>query len=183
MRSKSLVLAALAASTLALSACGSAAPAQPAAAPVAQDAPRDQAMDHSAMGDMGGMHHGSGGVELWAVQSGPLGTIVTNADGHVLHRFDGDSASPSTSTCTDTCAAQWPPVLLEDGTQPELLGVDPTKVGVLARPDGTKQVTLAGWPLYMYAQDDGSLTTTAGQGTDGKWFAVAPDGTKAVTPA
>ena len=176
MRSKSLVLTALAAGTLALTACGSGTQEQP----VAAAAPQTQAMDHSSMG---GMHHGSGGLELWAVQTGPLGTIVTNAEGHVLHRFDGDTASPSTSTCTDTCAAQWPPVLLEDGEQPELLGVDPTKVGVLQRADGTKQVTLAGWPLYMYAQDDGSLTTTAGQGTDGKWFAVAPDGTKAATPA
>jgi predicted lipoprotein with Yx(FWY)xxD motif len=175
MRSKSLVLAALAAGALALSACGSGAQEQPAAAPAAEG----QAMDHSSMG---GMHHGSDGVQLWAVQSGPLGTVVTNADGHVLHRFDGDSAAPSTSTCTDTCAAQWPPVLLENGKQPELLGVSPDKVGVLQRADGTKQVTLAGWPLYMYSQDDGSLTTTAGQGTDGKWFAVAPDGSKAVTP-
>jgi predicted lipoprotein with Yx(FWY)xxD motif len=167
-----LVVAGLAA--LALTACGSGA-TEPQA-PAAQEQSHD-------MGDMAGMHHGSGGVELWAVQSGPLGTVVTNADGHVLHRFDGDSAAPSATTCTDACATEWPPLLLENGKQPELLGVDADKVGVLQRPDGTRQVTLAGWPLYMYAQDDGSLTTTAGQGTDGKWFAVAPDGSKAVTPA
>lgn len=171
-----LVVAGLAA--LALTACGSGAAEQPAA-PAAQEQSM-QSMDHSSMG---GMHHGSDGVQLWAVQSGPLGVVVTNADGHVLHRFDGDSASPSTTTCTGACADQWPPLLLEAGTQPELLGVDADQVGVLQRADGTRQVTLAGWPLYMYAQDDGSLTTTAGQGTDGKWFAVAPDGSKAVTPA
>lgn len=171
-----LVLAGLAA--LALSACGSGAPAQPQAAPAAEQGM--QGMDHSSMG---GMHHGSDGVQLWAVQSGPLGVVVTNADGHVLHRFDGDSATPSATACTDACATQWPPLLVEAGEQPELLGVDADKVGVLQRPDGTRQITLAGWPLYMYAQDDGSLTTTAGQGTDGKWFAVAPDGSKAVTPA
>jgi predicted lipoprotein with Yx(FWY)xxD motif len=178
MRSTSLTLAALAAGVLALSACGSG--AQTPHAPSAQSRQDSMAgMDHHSMG---GMHHGSDGVELWAVQSGPLGTIVTNADGHVLHRYDGDSASPSTTTCTDACAAQWPPVLLEDGKQPQLLGVDASRVGVIQRPDGGRQVTLAGWPLYMWAQDDGDLASTEGQGTDGKWFAVAPDGSKAVTP-
>ncbi|MFR9803975.1 hypothetical protein ACL02T_16985 [Pseudonocardia sp. RS010] len=181
-----LILAGLAAGVLTLSACGSGAQDEQVV-PQAQTRMQghDMSSEHGPStqgGDMAGMHHGDGGVELWAVQSAPLGTIVTDAAGHVLHRYDGDSAAPSTTTCTEDCAAEWPPVLLPDGEQPELLGVDASKVGTVTRTDGTKQVTLAGWPLYRYAGDDGSLTTTAGQGTGGAWFAVTPDGSKAVTP-
>jgi predicted lipoprotein with Yx(FWY)xxD motif len=184
-----LILAGLAtAGVLTLSACGSGAQDQQVA-PQAQtqtqghDMSSMQGHDMSSMsGATSGTHHGDGGVELWAVQSGPLGTVVTDAAGHVMHRYDGDTAAPSTTTCTEDCAAEWPPVLLADGERPALMGVDESKVGTVTREDGTKQVTLAGWPLYRYAGDDGSLSTAAGQGTGGVWFAVAPDGSKAVTP-
>jgi predicted lipoprotein with Yx(FWY)xxD motif len=57
-------------------------------------------------------------------------------------------------------------------------GVDPTLVGSVARADGKKQVTLAGWPLYRHTGDKkaGDLT---GQGKGGTWFAVTPEGKKA----
>jgi predicted lipoprotein with Yx(FWY)xxD motif len=179
-----LILAGLAAGVLSLSACGSGAQDEQVT-PQAQT--RMQGHDMSStqghdMANMSGTHHGDGGVELWAVQSGPLGTVVTDAAGHVMHRYDGDSAAPPKTTCTEDCAAEWPPVLLADGDQPELMGVDSSKVGTVTREDGTKQITLAGWPLYRYAGDDGSLTSTAGQGTGGTWFAVAPDGSKITTP-
>ncbi|MCE0767869.1 hypothetical protein LWC35_33960 [Pseudonocardia kujensis] len=188
-----LILVGLAAAgTLALSACGSGAQDEQAAPQAQNQQMQMQGHDMSSMssmqgmqgtgGDMAGMHHGDGGVELWAVQSGPLGTVVTDAAGHVMHRYDGDSATPPKTTCTEDCAAEWPPVLLPDGQQPELMGVDSSKVGTVTREDGSRQVTLAGWPLYRYAGDDGSLTTTAGQGEGGTWFAVAPDGSKAATP-
>jgi predicted lipoprotein with Yx(FWY)xxD motif len=183
-RTRPTILAGLALSgLLALSACGSA-DTPPPPAPAAQS---------QGMGDMPGMDHpgmsghampgmGADDVALWAVQTGPLGTVVTDATGHVMHRFDKDSASPPTTTCTDACATQWPPVLLPQGRQPELMGVDPAAVGTVTRPDGSRQLTLAGWPLYTNAADDGSLTTSAGEGTDGTWFAVKPDGSKATRP-
>ncbi|GAA1838932.1 hypothetical protein GCM10009836_17450 [Pseudonocardia ailaonensis] len=174
-RRSPLTLACLAAAgLLALGACSS--PQAPsAAAPAAQ-----HQMPGMDMGAMPGMSHGSGGVELWAVQSGPLGTVVTDGSGHVLHRFDKDSAAPPTSTCTGACATTWQPFLLPDGQQPELMGVDAAKVGTVKRADGGTQLTLAGWPLYTWSRDDGLLSTAEGQGTDSTWYAIAPDGTKAV---
>jgi predicted lipoprotein with Yx(FWY)xxD motif len=178
-RNRSWAAALLAAAGLTvLSACANE-PVAPAAAPAAATG-HDMAGMHGMEG-MQGMHHGggSGSVELWAVQSGPLGTVVTDGGGHVLLRSDSDSATPPTSTCTDACAASWVPVLLPAGQTPGLMGVDDSAVGTVTRADGSAQLTLKGWPLYRNAADDGSLTTTAGNGTDGTWFAVAPDGSKA----
>jgi predicted lipoprotein with Yx(FWY)xxD motif len=48
----------------------------------------------------------------------------------------------------------------------------------VTRADGSKQLTIGGWPAYRYAKDTkpGDLT---GQGVGGKWYALAPTGKKA----
>jgi len=118
-------------------------------------------------------------VELWAVQSGPLGVVVTDGSGRPVYRYDRDGTKPPTSACTGDCTTQWPPVVLSGNGQPELDGVDPALVGTLQRPDGQRQVTLAGWPIYRHTGDDGGLTTTYGNGADGAWFAISPTGDRA----
>jgi predicted lipoprotein with Yx(FWY)xxD motif len=123
--------------------------------------------------------HDSGGPELWAVQSGPLGVVATDGEGHLLYRSDADSATPPTSHCTDACNATWKPMLLPSGQQVEALGVDKTKVGQLTRPDGSVQLTLAGWPLYYNATDTPGLTDAGHNGQNG-WSVITPSGTKAV---
>jgi predicted lipoprotein with Yx(FWY)xxD motif len=140
------------------------APAQPSPEPAAP------AAGHSG--------HDSGGPELWAVQSGPLGVVATDGAGHLLYRSDADSATPSASRCTDACTATWKPVLLPSGQQIESLGVDRSKVGQLTRPDGTVQVTLAGWPLYYNATDTPGLADAGHNGQNG-WSVITPTGAKA----
>ena len=44
----------------------------------------------------------------------------------------------------------WQPLIADLSKPPELLGVDEDKVGLVARDDGTEQLTLAGWPLYRH---------------------------------
>ncbi|MFJ9460713.1 hypothetical protein ACIRST_37285 [Kitasatospora sp. NPDC101447] len=119
---------------------------------------------------------GSGGVRLVAVKSATLGPVVTDSAGRTLYRFDKDTAKPSASTCVDACAAKWPPLTAQDAVQ--VTGVDSTLVGSVARPDGTKQVTLNGWPLYRFAGDTAAGQTN-GQGVGGTWFASTPEGKKA----
>ncbi|MFH8385736.1 hypothetical protein ACH4E7_33205 [Kitasatospora sp. NPDC018058] len=118
----------------------------------------------------------SSGVRIVAVKSAALGPIVTDSAGRTLYRFDKDTAKPSASTCTDACAAKWPPVTAQDAVQ--VTGVDSTLVGSVTRPDGTKQVTLNGWPLYRFAGDTAAGQTN-GQGVGGTWFASTPEGKKA----
>lgn len=125
-------------------------------------------------------HSGHGaGVGLYAVQSGPLGVVTTDADGHIVYRHDADT--PTSSACTGACAQVWLPIVVPPGAEPELLGVDPGDVGRLERPEGS-QLTLAGWPLYHRADDDGGLTDAGEHGADGVWFAITPDGERATAP-
>ena len=72
--------------------------------------------------------------------------------GWTLYRSDADSAKPSKSACTGTCADEWPPVLMQAGT-PDYEGVDPSVVGTITRDDGRQQVTIGGWPVYRHAND------------------------------
>lgn len=119
-------------------------------------------------------HGGHGtGVALVAVQSGPLGVVATDADGRILYLHTADTATAS--ACTGACAQEWLPLLLPDGAEPQLLGVDAALVGTLQRAEGT-QVTLAGHPLYHRADDAGGLADAGAHGRDGTWFAVTPEG-------
>lgn len=103
--------------------------------------------------------------------------FVTNAKGRTVYRFDGDTNRPPTSTCFDDCVKTWEPVL---ATSVQLASgaIETNLVGTIERPEG-RQVTLNGWPLY-YFKDDRHLGQTAGHGRDGAWFAIAPNGTKAL---
>ena len=114
---------------------------------------------------------------LSANSTAKLGTVVIDGLGWTLYRSDADSATPSKSACTGSCADEWPPVLMQSGT-PAYDGVDPAVVGTVARDDGRQQVTIGGWPVYRHAGDSkpGSVD---GQGAQGRWFAVTPTGAKA----
>ena len=141
----------------------------------------------SACGDMasagaGNPEHGQPGhVMLAATEVAGVGTVVTDAAGKTLYRFDKDMATPPTSNCDGECATTWPPALAGAGT-PMLQGIQDTQVGTLARKDGSKQLTLNGWALYEFSGDKAPGQTN-GQGVNGTWFAVAPDGSKITAPA
>jgi len=73
----------------------------------------------------------------------------------------------------------WKPALTNDG-KPELKGVDAKVVGTVTRADGTKQLTVKGWPLYTYLGDK-KAGSWKGQNVSGKWFVIKPDGAKNLT--
>ncbi len=118
-------------------------------------------------------------VQLSAKDS-PLGKIVTDTDGRTLYRFDKDSPKPPTTTCTGGCQTTWPPVIIQAGGKVYANGVDKSVVGTVKRPDGATQLTIGGWPLYRFSGDH-AAGDTKGQGVNGTWFAIAPDGKKAST--
>jgi predicted lipoprotein with Yx(FWY)xxD motif len=122
-------------------------------------------------------------VELWAVQSKPLGIVVTDGTGQILYRSDRDSNQPPTTTCVDAaCTASWAPVLV--GAQGVTgLGVLDKDIGAVVRPDGSKQVTVAGWPIYTHVGESTGLQSAGGNGAEGVWWAINPQGEKALPPA
>ncbi|MDO0924627.1 SCO0930 family lipoprotein [Streptomyces sp. TG1A-8] len=105
-----------------------------------------------------------------------LGKVLTDGSGLTLYRFDKDTARPPKSNCAGDCATTWPPVPADDATAGA--GVDEALLGEVTRADGSKQLTVAGWPAYRYAKDAASGDVN-GQGVGGTWFALAPTGKKA----
>lgn len=106
-----------------------------------------------------------------------LGTVLTDGAGLTLYRFDKDTASPSMSNCDADCAQKWPPALAQN-EEVEVVGVDDKIVNTIQRADGTRQITVGGWPMYHFAQDQ-APGDAKGQGVGGVWFAAKPDGSKA----
>ncbi len=104
-----------------------------------------------------------------------MGWFVTDGDGLPLYRYDKDVPKPSKSNCDGECAKAWKPVLADK--TPMATGVDPISMGTVTRSDGSKQLTIAGWPQYTYAEDK-AAGDMKGQGKGGVWFATAPNGAK-----
>jgi len=152
-----VLAAALAVAVLTLSSCGSDEPAAGAGPTQVLVAP---------------------GTILSSNHTAQLGVTVVDGNLNTLYRFDRDTADPSTATCTDECAATWPPMLTDPSKPPVLEGLEESVVGTVNRPDGTTQVTVGGWPVYTYSGDQASAATD-GNGKDGAWFAVTPTGGKA----
>ncbi|WP_328752232.1 SCO0930 family lipoprotein [Streptomyces sp. NBC_00285] len=125
-------------------------------------------------GNLGAQSASAGKLEVSA--NAELGKVLTDSNGLSLYRFDEDTAEPPKSNCDGTCATTWPPVPADDASAGA--GIDKALLGEVTRTDGTKQLTIGGWPAYRYAKDTkaGDLT---GQGVGGKWYALAPTGKKA----
>ncbi|MFL7838702.1 MAG: YceI family protein [Candidatus Promineifilaceae bacterium] len=100
-----------------------------------------------------------------------LGRFLTGINGMTLYRFIADE--PGASSCNDQCAANWPPLLLEEGE--DLTGGAGVvgELGTAERDDGTVQVTYNGMPLYFWANDENPGDAT-GQSFNDVWFVVSP---------
>jgi predicted lipoprotein with Yx(FWY)xxD motif len=107
--------------------------------------------------------------------SSALGTVVVDSSGRTVYVFDKDTPGSGKSVCSGDCLAKWPAVTA-DSDSPSVDGVK-GDVGTITRDDGSKQVTLAGMPLYLYAGDSHAGEVN-GQAVLGIWWVVGPDGTK-----
>jgi predicted lipoprotein with Yx(FWY)xxD motif len=74
-------------------------------------------------------------------------SVLTNARGYTLYWFAPDT--PTTSHCTSTCAAYWPPVIGASSPHVKVVGTFAT----VKRSNGALQVTYNGHPLYTYVGD------------------------------
>ena len=92
-------------------------------------------------------------------------------DGKTLYYNTVDTAT--SIKCTGGCASLWPPLT---GTAKAGAGLDSEDFSTATRPDGTKQVTFYGHPLYEFADDsagqaNGNGMTDAG----GRWITATPE--------
>ena len=85
------------------------------------------------------------------------GKVLVDAKGRTMYAFAADTKG--NSACTDSCLTYWPPV--PAGAKSPTAAPDVTATfGVLDRPDGTKQLTVDGWPMYTYIGDTKPGATT-----------------------
>ncbi|HEX7347046.1 MAG TPA: hypothetical protein VF253_09660 [Candidatus Limnocylindrales bacterium] len=159
----SKLVAALFATVAIVAACsssgGGASSAPSAAAPSASasEAPASESASAAA------------GAEIKLADSS-LGQIIVDAEGKTLYMFTPDEAG--TPTCYDDCATAWPPLT---GEVTAGAGLDASKLTVVDRTDGSKQVKYGNWPLYYFA-NDAAAGDVNGQGLNDKWYVVGADG-------
>jgi predicted lipoprotein with Yx(FWY)xxD motif len=96
-----------------------------------------------------------------------IGSYLTNATGWTLYTFARDVPASGSSVCTGSCMKNWPPFYVTNLTISPTLNA--TSFSIISRPDGGKQVTYNGWPLYFF-RNDTKPGDTNGQGLANAWF-------------
>jgi predicted lipoprotein with Yx(FWY)xxD motif len=110
-----------------------------------------------------------------------VGQVLVDAQGRAVYLFQKDTGP--TSTCVGACASDWPPVPVT-GTPHTSGGASAQSLGSTTRPDGVRQLTYAGHPLYYFAGDN-KAGQTGGQAINefgAEWYTLDAAG-KAITRA
>jgi predicted lipoprotein with Yx(FWY)xxD motif len=105
-----------------------------------------------------------------------LGTVVAYGPNKLtVYMFEADKGPHS--SCTGACVHNWPPVT---GTPQPSGGAIGADLGTITRPDGTKQVTYKGHPLYLFFKDkdDGDAYGQGVTAFGGSWYTLSPSGSK-----
>lgn len=115
-----------------------------------------------------------------AVSVGSFGKVLTTKGGRALYYWTPEKQRKGKIFCTGGCAVIWPVLTLKKGQKYRkwLKGIS-GKFGAIRRPDGRRQLTHRGLPLYTYANE--ARLQVLCDNVDG-WFVVRA-GKKIRTPA
>ncbi|HZC51029.1 MAG TPA: hypothetical protein VE441_00825 [Mycobacterium sp.] len=80
------------------------------------------------------------------------GQVLTNDAGHTLYMSDQEEHGKLICT-TSECTTFWTPLTVSSGQRPSGPSGVMSKLATVTRPDGSKQVTLNGAPLYTFSFD------------------------------
>jgi predicted lipoprotein with Yx(FWY)xxD motif len=109
-----------------------------------------------------------------ATRNGVLGEIIVGSGGRTLYDTTMDRAGKV--ACTGMCVARWLPLRVAAHLRPLAgTGVVASMLGTVERPDGSRQVTYRGHPLYFFSGDVRAGQVN-GQGLNGEWHALTPSG-------
>jgi predicted lipoprotein with Yx(FWY)xxD motif len=106
-----------------------------------------------------------------------VGSVLVDGTGAALYTPAQEAGGKV--LCSGTCTSIWKPLAPGSGTPTAAQGVG--KLAVVTRPDGSRQVTVDGKPLYTFAQDTpGKVTGNGATDTFGSrhftWHAVLASG-------
>jgi predicted lipoprotein with Yx(FWY)xxD motif len=95
-----------------------------------------------------GEARGGATLKISTAQNATLGKrILVTGGGRTLYSLSAETRGRF--ICTGACLSTWPPLILKGGARPA--GV--SGLGTIKRPDGRRQVTYKGKPLYRFASD------------------------------
>ncbi|MBK5963796.1 hypothetical protein CCR95_06785 [Thiocystis minor] len=134
--------------------------------------PASQEQVHPAMENASGRHYPAIRIEdpatlpsAFGMVSSRLGPVLSSARGQTLYARLPDGAEAQDGT--DDRARLWRPFLV-DGDAP---ADPPPPFATLTHPEGRRQWSQDGHPLYLWA-GDGQTGDVTGDGVDGTWYAV-----------
>ena len=110
----------------------------------------------------------AGGASGLHVASTSLGRVLVDASGRTVYLLTADGRN--LSTCSSSCRQFWPAMHSYAGVT--------AMVGSTATPSGPMTATVAGHPVYTFAQDHapGDVNGEGLQEFGGTWYAVSASG-------
>jgi len=118
--------------------------------------------------------HVAAGTALGIKQTA-LGETLVDANGRTLYLFAADE--PNRSTLSRAGLAVWP-AFTSSATPRATGGADAARIGTITGPDGSRQVTYNGHPLYYYVGDrhPGSVSGQRLNQFGALWYVLSPSG-------
>jgi predicted lipoprotein with Yx(FWY)xxD motif len=107
-----------------------------------------------------------------------VGDVLVDAQGAALYAADQESSGMV--VCTGSCTSIWKPLTVSG--RPTAGGGVTAQLGTVERPDGHRQVTLAGRLLYRFMEDPQAGTVTGNGFADSfdgqafRWHVATPQG-------
>ncbi len=101
----------------------------------------------------------NGNTVVSAVMYPGAASIFPNSGSIAFTVYTYSKDGPSQSACTGSCARTWLPAL-STSTPQVTGGLAKSSVGLIVRPDGSRQVTFNRKPLYLYALEVPRLSTS-----------------------
>jgi len=105
------------------------------------------------------------------IETSVHGKILADSNGKSLYFFSKDSKGLS-NCATGGCTDIWPVFYKEILTLDQ--GLVASDFGTITRPDGAKQTTYKGWPLY-YFHNDVAQGDVLGDKVNNVWYVAKPD--------
>lgn len=103
-------------------------------------------------------------------QNSEFGQVITDNGGNMLYFFTKDV--DGSSNCEGDCESAWPVFYKKDLEAGN--GLEASDIAVIERPDGSKQNTYKGWPLYYFSGDQ-QAGDINGDGAGKTWYVAKPD--------
>jgi len=106
-----------------------------------------------------------------------LGKILVSGSGAALYMFTKDGRNADKCVTISGCRTVWP-ALTSSGRPVGGTGVKASRLSTIRLPDGARQVTYDGHPLYTYSFSSGPEDTSYVGASEfgGRWYAVGSTG-------